>query len=989
MAVSTDQFWDLLAESQLIEPDRLAELRQEFASFGGAGTQDNAATVAEWLVSQSLIDSYHKRILLDGSAGPFIYGDYIVCGQQQRFGDGRWFTARHRSTNHLIELQFLTGAGAQDPASWQRIITEVQQRAGAVSPYLQRIYEPIDLGSYRLIAYQHHPGRLLSERLASDGPMPLAEACQLTWTIAHGLAELHRRGLVHGAVNPASIRLADDGSCLLLSDAARLDNQLDLVNNPQDPRWEALSDYLAPELGQPKQRTSTTSDVYSLGVCFYEMLSGKPPYLGGSLLQKLQRHAATEFPALAAAGLPANVDRLLAYLVHKTPQHRYPHAGEIPDKLQLLVPSRRLTLTDVAPVASEAAYLTALQNPASQQPAATPKQQQRQPASPLIDVSRSPRTSPSVDTSSKEAAGDSESTETETRQPSRRRRRSRSIANSPVFWGSTGLAGIAAIVLFVIAAGSGDGDGETAGDKGTTVAGKDKDSNTKVKAGSIPRPNNGSKPSVPRPGEATNDPMVVDDDGSLLWQSPTDGSPPALNWLPSGAQVLLFARPADLVAKGGEDLLRALGPAFGKHQAAWEAASGLELSEVRRLTMGLYDNGEEFPRPAFVVELADSIEPAALLEQLGNPEPVQVENGVYYRGADYCYAIPTAADNTLFLMGHEDDVSEAMKFPGRTPPIHPTITPLFKITDGERHLTVLFAPAFLKNNVFRDGRDITIGQPRRIRGILNWLLDENVGAGLISMHIDQQLYLETRLAGGLSRNKFELAEQFQKQMQAVPDKIFDYIVQLNPHRHWRSVAMKYPEMIRFLNDQTRIGVDDGLAMANAALPSVAAANLLVGAELCLVAEPMIQLAGGPTDGADKFTSLDDVLAFTMSLNIPQQDLNLAVADIETEIKDAIGRVSFPFAIAILGDDLKVDGITRNQAIRDFVIKDKPFSEVLTGLMMKANPDPSVKDPSEVNQKLVWVLGPDPNDPENEIILITTRTAALDPERKFKLPAVFK
>ena len=201
--------------------------------------------------------------------------------------------------------------------------------------------------------------------------------------------------------------------------------------------------------------------------------------------------------------------------------------------------------------------------------------------------------------------------------------------------------------------------------------------------------------------------------------------------------------------------------------------------------------------------------------------------------------------------------------------------------------------------------------------------------------------------------------------------------------------MKYPEMIRFLNDQTRIGVDDGLAMANAALPSVAAANLLVGAELCLVAEPMIQLAGGPTDGADKFTSLDDVLAFTMSLNIPQQDLNLAVADIETEIKDAIGRVSFPFAIAILGDDLKVDGITRNQAIRDFVIKDKPFSEVLTGLMMKANPDPSVKDPSEVNQKLVWVLGPDPNDPENEIILITTRTAALDPERKFKLPAVFK
>ena len=73
----------------------------------------------------------------------------------------------------------------------------------------------------------------------------------------------------------------------------------------------------------------------------------------------------------------------------------------------------------------------------------------------------------------------------------------------------------------------------------------------------------------------------------------------------------------------------------------------------------------------------------------------------------------------------------------------------------------------------------------------------------------------------------------------------------------------------------------------------------------------------------------------------------------------------------------------------FVIKDKPFSEVLTGLVLTANPDQSVEKPSDENQKLVWVIGPDPKAPQNQIILITTRKAALDPERKFKLPAVFK
>ena len=97
----------------------------------------------------------------------------------------------------------------------------------------------------------------------------------------------------------------------------------------------------------------------------------------------------------------------------------------------------------------------------------------------------------------------------------------------------------------------------------------------------------------------------------------------------------------------------------------------------------------------------------------------------------------------------------------------------------------------------------------------------------------------------------------------------------------------------------------------------------------------------------------------------------------------------PISIKIIGDDLKLEGITRNQAIRDFTATNKPLSEVLTGLVMKANPDPTVKDPSEENQKLIWVLGPDPAAPENKIILITTRVSAMDPARKYEIPQPFK
>ena len=94
-----------------------------------------------------------------------------------------------------------------------------------------------------------------------------------------------------------------------------------------------------------------------------------------------------------------------------------------------------------------------------------------------------------------------------------------------------------------------------------------------------------------------------------------------------------------------------------------------------------------------------------------------------------------------------------------------------------------------------------------------------------------------------------------------------------------------------------------------------------------------------------------------------------------------------FQIKIIGDDLKLDGITRNQSIRDFKQESKTVAEVLTALVRKANPVTTVKDPSEVDQKLLWVVGPHPDDAKKSIILITTRQMA--EKKKYTLPDVFK
>jgi eukaryotic-like serine/threonine-protein kinase len=133
-------------------------------------------------------------------------------------------------------------------------------------------------------------------------------------------------------------------------------------------------------------------------------------------------------------------------------------------------------------------------------------------------------------------------------------------------------------------------------------------------------------------------------------------------------------------------------------------------------------------------------------------------------------------------------------------------------------------------------------------------------------------------------------------------------------------------------------------------------------------------------------TIEEVLNYKFTLEIPQQDLINALADVQKSVLDGNPNLPFPFKITF-GEGLQAEGITRNQPIRNFKMENATTAEILTGLVMKANPVTTVKVPSEKDQKLVWVIGPDPADPSKQAVLITTRAAV--EKAKLKLPAVFE
>jgi hypothetical protein len=187
----------------------------------------------------------------------------------------------------------------------------------------------------------------------------------------------------------------------------------------------------------------------------------------------------------------------------------------------------------------------------------------------------------------------------------------------------------------------------------------------------------------------------------------------------------------------------------------------------------------------------------------------------------------------------------------------------------------------------------------------------------------------------------------------------------------------------------RTGVENDQAVFNSVLPGVAAHNLVLGGELLISSESggggaVAATNPAPTKVMPK--SVTESLQLKTSFSFAQQSLEFAMRDLAADVQGQLAGSGVEFKIKIIGGDLEKDGITRNQSVRDFNQADKTIAEILTALVMKANPVTTVKDPSEADQKLVWLIGPDPEEAGKEVVLITTRTAAAT--SKQTLPAQF-
>jgi len=248
-------------------------------------------------------------------------------------GMGVVYEAVDRSLERRVAVKRMRDEIRMDPRDRQRFVNEARLVAQLHHPNIVDIYGIVEDGADVYLVFEFVAGRTLSDFL-KDGPLEFSNARRVLREMAAAVEHAHGRGVIHRDLKPSNVMLTPEGRVKVM-DFGIARQAKDAMTRRSAASTNTIAGtppYMAPEQEQGTVRKE--SDVYALGVCFYEMLTGQLPFGGiggGMLLNKLNNKLT---PARARVPtLPAGVDEVLAKALSADPEKRYRTPTEFADAL--------------------------------------------------------------------------------------------------------------------------------------------------------------------------------------------------------------------------------------------------------------------------------------------------------------------------------------------------------------------------------------------------------------------------------------------------------------------------------------------------------------------------------------------------------------------------------------------------------------------------------------------------------------------------------
>jgi len=261
-------------------------------------------------------------------------GRYRILRRLGSGGMANVYLAEDEELGRRVAIKILNDRHASDDSFVERFRREAKNAAGLSHPNIVSIYDRGEAEGTYYIAMEYLEGRSLKDRIVAEGPLPIPAAIEATRQILHALGFAHRGGIVHRDVKPHNVLLAQDSAerrykvtdfGISRTSASQMTEAGSIVGTAQ---------YLSPEQarGAPVDQRS---DIYSVGIVLYELLTGQLPFTGETPLEIAMKHL-SEIPKPPSALRPEispDLDMVVLRALAKDPDERFDSAEDMDAEL--------------------------------------------------------------------------------------------------------------------------------------------------------------------------------------------------------------------------------------------------------------------------------------------------------------------------------------------------------------------------------------------------------------------------------------------------------------------------------------------------------------------------------------------------------------------------------------------------------------------------------------------------------------------------------
>jgi eukaryotic-like serine/threonine-protein kinase len=273
-------------------------------------------------------------------------GRYRIVRKLGSGGMANVYLAEDEDLGRRVAIKILNDRYANDDLFIERFRREAKSAAALSHPNIVSVYDRGEAEGTYYIAMEVIEGRSLKELIMTRGPLPIPQALAYTHEILEALRFAHRHGIIHRDIKPHNIligeRLKVTDFGIARAGASQMTEAGSIMGTAQ---------YLSPEQARGAPVTAA-SDLYSVGIVLYEMLTGKVPFTGDSAIEIAMKHLnePPKPPSKVRPEVPEELDAVVLRALAKNPEDRYQTAEEFSEDLHRVEAGLPL-----APETSEAA----------------------------------------------------------------------------------------------------------------------------------------------------------------------------------------------------------------------------------------------------------------------------------------------------------------------------------------------------------------------------------------------------------------------------------------------------------------------------------------------------------------------------------------------------------------------------------------------------------------------------------------------------------